>query len=305
MNQNKTVRFEKLSNIGFIYGLVAYTWWALASFYFKALSHVPVSEVLAHRIIWSAVILVGILMVRKSSVVSIRTILSKRTIISLVISASFLFICWFLFVWAVIYGYLLQLSFGYFIYPIVCVLLGYVFLKERFQTAQLLSIVLVIMAVIIYAIGCGAIPILSIIFAFTFALYGILHKKLAIDPLISIAAETIILAPICITYLIFLYNSGILTFGNVNMMTDLLLVSAGIVTAVPLVCFISALHRMRYSSLGMMMYIMPTITMIIAVFSFGETFDKLRLYSFIITWIALAIYVFPTIKKVEIDRDLM
>jgi chloramphenicol-sensitive protein RarD len=296
---------KRISNIGIILGFIAYTWWALAAFYFKALSYVSAYEILAHRIIWSAVLLVGILMVRKYSFASIRAMLNNRTIYCLILSALLLFTSWFLFVWAVVNGQLLQVSFGYFLYPIVCVILGFVFLRERFQTTQLMGIALVIIAVAVYAVGCDEVPVLALIFAFGFALYGMIHKKLGVDSIICVAFEAAILTPICIVYLWFLDHIGRLTFGNLNLSTDLLLLSAGIVTTVPLVCFVSALQRMRYASLGVMMYIMPSITFAMAVLVFDEPFDRLRLLSFVIAWIAVAIYAIPTQGKVRIPRNVV
>ncbi len=287
----------RLFNVGVIYGLAAYIWWAFSVFYFKAVTHVFVSEVLAHRIIWSSVLLMGILCIRRRLNLAVHIFHDVRTLSIIIFTALLLGFAWYLMVWAVVNDCIVQISLGYFIYPIINALLGAIILKEKLRSPQIVAILLVTLAVIVLGFNYGEITGIAIAFAVSFSLYGLLHKKIPVDPIVALTLESSILLPIALAYLVCLGNGGELAFFGIDITTDLLLIAAGLITALPLIWFLNALKRISYCSLGMMMYIMPSITLLIAIFVFQEPFHVKHLLSFILIWIALVIYSIHSVKS--------
>jgi chloramphenicol-sensitive protein RarD len=275
--------------------VAAYIWWAFSVFYYKAVAHVSALEVLAHRITWSLVFLVGLMVVKRRLANLALILCDIRTLSYLLITASLLGFVWYLFVWSIINDYILQISMGYFIYPLINILLGSILLKEKLQFAQIVSVILVLFAVIFLGLTHRNISGIALIFAISFSLYGLFHKRISTDPISTLVIETAALLPLALAYLGYLGNHGNLAFTGIDIRTDLLLIAAGIITALPLIWFNNALKRIRYSSLGMMIFIMPSITLLIAIFINHEPFYFEHLITFILIWIALGIYSYSQI----------
>jgi chloramphenicol-sensitive protein RarD len=285
------------ARVGVACGLGAFLWWACAVFYFKALRHVSAPEILAHRILWSSLLLVGILSARGRLRATALALRNLRTAVTLATTTCLIACIWYIFVWAVVHDRILETSMGYFIYPLVSAALGFIFLRERFRPLQLIGILLACLGVAIQWISDGRIPAISLALAFTFGFYGLLRKRVRVDGVAGLAAETFLLSPVALWYLVQLDSSGALAFAHTDRPTDLLLLAAGLVTAVPLVLFVEGAKRLRYATLGVLQYAMPTMTFVIAVFVFGEPFDLLQLIAFGVIWAAVVIYCADTVRE--------
>lgn len=275
---------------GLLYGLAAYGWWGFVAVYFRLVRHVPATEVLAHRIVWSVLVL-GVIVAAKQRWGAIRDVLRERRMV-LFLAASTVLIAtnWFMFIWAVGSGNLLQASLGYYINPLVNVLFGRFFLGERLLPGEKIAVLIAAAGVGWIAWSVGSLPWISLALAVTFASYGLVRKLARVPSLEGLTIETTILLPVAGAYLLWLQSRGSLAFGHVDLKTDLLLSLAGIITALPLIWFAHAVQLLRLSTVGLLQYISPTIQFLFAVFLFHEPFGHERLVAFVMTWIALAVY---------------
>lgn len=284
---------------GVIYGLAAYLWWGFCPIYFKAVAHVPAAEVLAHRILWS-VILLGILLRMYGRWDAVFNVLrDRRTMLTLVCSTILIAINWFTFIWAVANDRLMEASLGYFINPLVNVLLGFVFLRERLRTWQWISVVVAAVGVCYRTISLGELPVVSMILATSFGLYGLLRKTVRADSMVGLMVETSILFPIALAFVVYhgVMHTG--AFGAGSISTSLLLILGGVVTAVPLIWFTNAARRLRYATIGFMQYIAPSMQFILAVVVYHEPFTRTHLISFGFIWLALIIYSVDTVREMR------
>lgn len=276
------------SRTGLLCGLAAYGLWGLIPLYFKAVAYISRLEVLAHRGLWSCVILIP-LVAWAGQWPEVRRVLRSRRLVGL-LSASALLIGanWLTFIYSVASGQVLQASLGYFANPLVSVLLGVVFLHERLRPYQLISIGLAGIGVFVLAAMVGSVPWVALTLAFTFAFYGLLRKIMPVDGMVSLSIETGLMTPFCLAYLGWLAADGRITGGDLPSLALLML--AGPVTTVPLLFFGAAAPRLRLSTLGILQYITPTGQFLLAVLAFDEPFSTPQLVSFACIWIALAIY---------------
>ncbi len=282
--------YSKQTGKGIAYGLAAYLWWGLAIFYFKWVAHVPAPEILAHRIIWSVLFLGVILLITKQVKPALQALKDKKTHLFLAITTILIAGNWLVFIWAIANNRILDTSLGYFINPLVNILFGYIFLRERFRKIQWLCVLLAFIGVAIQTIGFGSFPWIALSLAFSFSLYGLIRKKTPLEGTSGLAAETALLLPFAIGYLIYLYTQKTMIFSNLNLTTDLLLLAAGIVTSAPLIWFVIAAKRLKYSTIGFMTYIAPTISFLIAVLVYNEPLGTAKIISFGFIWVALMIY---------------
>jgi chloramphenicol-sensitive protein RarD len=282
--------------LGVVCALGAFLWWGCAVFYFKAIEHVPATEILAHRILWSAVLMVGYLVATRRLRTTALAVWNYRTASTLAITTILIACSWFIFVWAVTHDRVLETSMGYFLCPLVSVGLGFLFLGERFRSLQFVGIVLACLAVAILGIHTGKIPAVSLALAFTFGFYGLLRKRAKVDGVAGLAAESLMLSPLALSYLVYLDSADAMVFGHGDRVTDLLLTAAGVVTAVPLVLFVTGARRLRYATIGILQYLMPTMTFLIAIFVFHEPLDVLQLFAFGAIWAAVVLYCIDTIS---------
>ena len=283
---------------GVAYGLAAYLWWGFGPVYFKAVSHVPALEVLAHRVLWSAALLVVLMLALGRRADLGAALRNRRTRLTLMGSMSLVAVNWFVFIWAVNHGHVLQASLGYFVNPLLNVALGTVFLRERLRRPQVVAVALALVGVVWLSVGLGEPPTIALLLAGSFGFYGLLRKTVAADGMTGLTAETVMLLPAALAYLAYLGASGHLVFAHHDRGTDLLLVAAGAVTALPLLWFANAARRLRYATVGLLQYLAPTGQFLLAVAVYGEAFTRAHLVSFAFIWAGLALYSFDAIRSV-------
>lgn len=282
---------------GLGWAIAAYVWWGLGPVYFKAVDHVVPLEILAHRVIWSLVFLVLLLSLRARwgalrKAVAHRPTLLILTVTSLTISAN-----WFIYIWAVTNDQIVQASLGYFINPLVSVLMGFLFLREHLAPVEWLAVALAAAGVLWLTLAAGVFPAIALFLAFSFGLYGLLRKIAKVESIEGLAVETGIVLPLAAGYLVVMSMRDTISFGTVSRSTDLLLVAAGIVTATPLIWFAIAVRRLRLATIGILQYLAPTIQFLLAIFVYDEPFDRDRLIAFALIWSALAIYTGTMVRR--------
>lgn len=287
---------------GVVYGLAAYFWWGLAPLYFRAVGHVPPSEVLTHRILWSCVLL-GLVVWRRGDGPSLRAALRDRKLLgTLAVTTVLIALNWFVFIWAIAHGKLLQASLGYFINPLVNALLGVAILKERLRRPQAVALGIAAAGVALMGARVGGVPAVSLVLAVSFALYGLLRKRAAVGGVVGLLVETCLLAPAALAYLAWLGQQDLLVFSRLDRRTDLLLAASGVITALPLVWFANAARRLRLSTIGVLQYASPSLQFLLAVAVFHEPFAVGELASFGLIWAALAIYTLDAIRRSPAGR---
>lgn len=275
---------------GIFLGLTAYLIWGLMPLYFKLLARVSAPEIVAHRILWSLVFL-GVLVALWRRWSEIRAALaSGKVLTTLFVTALLIAVNWLVYIYAVVSGQVLEGSLGYYLNPLVNVLLGVVLLKEKLSRAQLFACLLAGAGVAVLAAGAGSGLWISITLAISFASYGFLRKIVAVDALEGLWVETAILAPVALGYLLWLQASGTGQFGRLGTATDLYLVLGGAVTATPLLLFTAAARRLPYSTLGFLQYVAPSLQFLLAVLVFGEPLTPAHAICFGAIWAALAIF---------------
>jgi chloramphenicol-sensitive protein RarD len=287
---------------GLLYGVFAYLIWGCFPVYFKAFGSIPALQIVSHRIIWSVVFLM-LLSFRPGRWNAIRMAMTDwRSLLILVTTAILIATNWLVFIIAVGHGQVLQSSLGYFITPFVSVLLGMIFLKEQFRRLQLVSLLLAAMGVITLTVSYGNIPWTALILAVTFGSYGLLRKVVTTDALAGLTVETIVLAPLACMYLLVAAWRGEGAFLMGGLKIDLLLMSAGVATAVPLLLFAAAARRLRLGTIGFLQYITPTLHFLLAVVVYGEPFSSVHLTSFLCIWAGLICYSWDAWRALAAQR---
>lgn len=281
-----------VARAGVLYGLAAYLSWGVAPLYFKiVVARAPALEVVAHRVLWSAVFLVGLVIFRRQWPALRRVILDSPRVLAVLAGTTMLIsINWFVFIRVHETDHVLHASLGYFINPLISVALGFAILRERLRPMQVAGVVLAAVAVAYLTIASGEVPLLALVLATTFAIYGLIRKVVAVEAMVGLTIETLLLAPFCAGYLVWAGIEGRGAFGVQSRATDLLLLAGGIVTALPLLWFTCAARRLRLVTVGFLQYLAPSGQFLIAVLVFREPLSADRLTAFIIIWIALAVY---------------
>jgi chloramphenicol-sensitive protein RarD len=281
---------------GLSFGLGAYLLWGVLPLYFKALGHVAATEIVAHRIVWSLVFL-GVLATlwRRWPAIG-KAVATPRVLLTLTATATLIGANWLIWVWAVNNGHVLEGSLGYYLNPLVNVLMGVMLLKERLTLAQKLAVALAAAGVAVLAWGAGGGLWISLSLAGSFATYGFLRKVAPVDAIEGLSIETAILAPVALAWILWLNRSGTGGLG-IDTTTTLLLVAAGAVTAVPLLLFTAAAKRLPYSTLGFLQYIAPSLQFVLAVFVYGERLTTAHILCFGAIWTALAIFAVDGLRQ--------
>lgn len=274
---------------GVLYGIAAYGLWGLFPIYWKALQSVRPEEILCHRTIWSLFFLLALLVYRKR-VRGLLAKLSPAVVLIFMLTGSILFLNWYIFIWAVNGGHILDASLGYFINPLVSVLLGIGFLRERPRRWQWVSIAMVGIAVVVLTVGYGVFPWIALVLAVSFGFYGYLRKIAVLSSLEGLSLEVALLFIPALAFLLHLGRNGHAAFGNTTAFVTLLLVMAGVVTPMPLLFFASAARRITLTNLGFLQYISPTCQLILGVALYGERLPQFRAIGFVLVWASLAIY---------------
>lgn len=277
-------------NKGVLAGVGAYLMWGLFPIYWKWLYTVPAQQILAHRMAWSLLFIVGVVALQHDWAWLRPVLRQRRTLLVYTLAAILLSCNWFIYIWAVNAGYIVETSLGYFINPLVNVLLGVIFLKEKLRRPQAAAAVLAGVGVLYLTLNYGRLPWIALALAFSFAVYGLLKKTAPLNATRSFSLETLVMFLPAATFLIFQETQGEGAFGHQGWLVTLLLVLAGPVTAVPLVLFGAAARRIPLSMLGFLQYMAPTLQFLIGVFVYHESFPPSRLFGFSLIWIALFIY---------------
>jgi chloramphenicol-sensitive protein RarD len=278
------------SREGLLLGAGAFALWGLYPFYFKALAHVPAMEIVAHRILWSSLLLAGIIQSRGGWGSVIGALYDRRLRVGLGVTTVLIAANWLVYVLAVTGGQVLDASLGYFLCPIVSVGLGVAVLKERLSRWQLTSVGLATLAVVLLIAMLGVVPKIALFLAISFGLYGLYRKRLPVDPLSALFLECALLLPLAAVVAIWLAAVGTLHGGRGEGLTLFLLMLSGIVTVGPLLMFGLGAKRLRLSTIGLLQYIAPTMLFFEGVIWFGEPLNPWRLVAFVMIWAALAIY---------------
>ncbi len=294
-NPNDHTHARRVARVGVVYGVAAYGWWGLVPIYFKAVAHVAPAEILAHRIIWSVVLLAVLMRLYGRWRAAVAALRSHSTLITLLGTTTLIALNWFVFIWAVAHDRVLEASLGYFINPLVNVLLGFVFLRERLRRWQTVSVALAAAGVAYLTFNYGQVPIIALVLAGSFGLYGLLRKTAKVDALTGLTIETMLLAPLALAYLGVLAWGHECSFGTESWRTDGLLALGGVITAVPLLWFTNAARRLRLATLGFLQYLAPTGHFLLAVAAYGEHFSQVHLICFACIWTALLVYSIDTV----------
>lgn len=274
---------------GLIYVFSAYAMWGFFPIYFKFLQEAPAIQIMAHRVTWSFVFLT-ILIILRREISKILKSLSKRIIVIYAIAGALLAVNWLTYVWGVNAGFVVETSLGYFINPLVSVVLGVVFLKERLRKLQWLPVSLAAIGVIYLTIEHGSLPWIALVLAFTFGTYGLFKKIAPLPSVHGLAIETGAIFIPAVIFLIVMEINGTAAFGHASPSTTFLLMLSGIVTAIPLILFASGAPLVPLTTIGILQYIAPTIQFLIGVFVYDEPFNTYQLIGFSIVWIALIIF---------------
>jgi chloramphenicol-sensitive protein RarD len=268
----------------------AYALWGLLPVYWKAVQMVPALEILAHRVVWSFVIVTLLSFWGRRARGLAGAIKNPGALVTFLATAVILGVNWLTYIWAVNAGYLVDASLGYYINPLFNVLLGVVFLGERLRTWQWISIGIAAVGVAYLTLSYGSFPWIALTLALTFGLYGLLRKSAPLGALEGLTLEMAVLLLPALTYLIYLESVGNASLGHSPIATSMLLLLTGVVTALPLLAFGYAARRVTLSSLGMMQYIAPTLQFLLGVLVYDEPFSLARLVGFSLIWLALLTY---------------
>ncbi len=296
-NQCASSSTTTASRSGIFNALGAYFLWGFAPIYFKLLNEIDSGEILMHRIIWSTVFLLILVLTMKKYSLLISIIKQPKVIANLTLSAGFLAVNWFLFIWAVNNDHLLDASLGYYINPLFNVALGMIFFQERLRKNQLIAVVLAALGVLVQLITLGSLPLISLALAGTFGIYGLLRKKLQIDSFIGLLIESLLMLPIALWYWVYYIESSTSNMALNTSSLNVTLIMAGIVTTAPLLCFTAAAKRLTLSTLGFFQYLGPSIMFLLATFYYQETMKPAELITFVFIWTALVVYSFDSLKK--------
>ncbi len=291
------------SRLGVSAALAAFISWGIAPIYFKWLSAAPALEIIAHRVLWSLPVLAGFLLLRDGRSFLSRMRLTSRQIIGLLMSGSILAVNWLLYVWAINEGQVLATSLGYFINPLVNVLLGYLFLHERLSPLSVVAVLMTALGTAYLTWYLGVAPWISFGLAFSFGVYGFLRKKLDVGPMIGLLWESILLSAPAILYLVWATMRQDRSFGHVSGQLDFLLALSGLVTVLPLIWFNVAARNMTYITLGFFQYISPTLAFLLAVFIYGESFTQGHAVAFSCIWLALAVISVERLVRSQRQRN--
>jgi len=290
-------------NSGLVAGIAAFVTWGLVPVYWKLLRFIPAAEILAHRFIWTCVFMVLLLSWQGRWPEVLANLRSRRTALFCAGSGIAIAINWFVFIWAVNAGHVLETSLGYFMTPLVNVLFGALFLRERLSRPQLLSVLLAAGAVLYLTLGVGRLPWVALTLCFSFGFYGLLRKVSGAAPIPGLFLETTMIVPLAIVWLFYFAEEAGQHFAGGGPGWSLLLMSTGVVTGVPLLWFAHAARHLRLTTLGFLQYLAPSCSFFLGIFVFHEPFRPAQLVTFALIWIALAIFTADAVARWRITKS--
>jgi chloramphenicol-sensitive protein RarD len=275
---------------GIAAALGAYVLWGLVPIFFKQLGGVPALEIIAHRVVWSLLLVGGLLAARGQLGSVWHHARNLRTLLHAAIAAALVMTNWFVFVWAVNADRILETSLGYFITPLVSIVLGVVVLHERLRPRQWVAVALALTGVALEGWRIGSLPWVSLVLAATFGSYGLLRKQLPVDAAGGLLLETACAAPFAALYLLWLGTMGNMGHFGQTVTIDVLLVASGAVTAIPLLLFAIGARRLPLATMGFLQYVAPSLSFLVAIFFYAEPMNLSRLLAFAAIWVGLALY---------------
>lgn len=284
------------SHSGIISAILAYATWGLLPIYWKLLGTVPAIEIVCHRMLWSTVFLAVLLLLQKRGREFVKVARTPQHLSVLVVTAALLTFNWGLYIYGVNTERVVETSLGYFINPLVSVLLGLVFLQERLNWGQILAVILAIIGVTNFVWHLGVVPWIALALAFSFGLYGLLRKIVPIAPMVGLAMETLLITPIALILVSHWARTGVGHLGSTLGIT-LLLMGAGVATSMPLLWFNTAAKQLRLSTLGFLQYVAPSLQLLLGVFLYQEPFTQIHLITFGCIWLALLIYSTTSLQR--------
>ena len=288
--------------LGLIAGIACFTTWGLIPIYWKLIAAIPATEILAHRFVWTTIFLSSILTWQKRWPELFAIVRSRRSLIYCLTGGLAVASNWFLFIYAVNIGRVIETSLGYFMTPLMNVLFGAFFLRERLTRWQFASVLLAALGVLNLTFGYGRFPWIAVSLCLTFGLYGLLRKKSGTAAIPGLFVETILLVPFAIVFLIYLQHSNALMFGKAGWWLSILLVSTGVVTAIPLFWFGYATRHLRLITVGFIQYLSPIGSFFLGVFLYHEPFTRGHLVTFTLIWIALIIFTAEAVLRWRSSR---
>lgn len=275
---------------GTLAALVAYITWGLLPIFWKAIEHVPAQEILGHRVIWSLLVTLGLMALRHNWEWLKQAIERPKTLLPYVGAAALLMLNWFIYIWANNNGHIVETSLGYFINPLVNVLLGVLFLRERMRPGQWAAVGLAFAGVAYMTVSYGQPPWIALALALTFGFYGLIHKVGTLESVQGLSLETALMFLPALGFLVYLGNRGAGAFVQAGPATTLLLALSGFATAIPLILFTYGARRIQLTTLGVLQYVAPTLQFFLGVVVYGEEFTPARLVGFALIWAALLLY---------------
>ncbi|MEF1303537.1 EamA family transporter RarD [Vibrio owensii] len=288
---------QQRSRQGVLLAIGAYTMWGIAPIYFKSIAEVSPLEILSHRVIWSFFLLAALLHFGRHWR-SVRDIIKNKTKMMFLVSTAILVGAnWLIFIWAVNSNHMLDASLGYYINPLINVLLGMVFLGERLRKLQWFAVVLAACGVLVQLIVFGSVPVVAIALAMSFGFYGLLRKKVSVEAQTGLFIETLVMLPAAAIYLLFIASSPTSNMLDNPMQLNTLLIAAGAITTLPLLCFTGAATRLKLSTLGFFQYIGPSLMFLLAVLIYGEPFTSDKAITFAFIWGALVVFSFDGLRN--------
>ncbi len=287
----------KPNRSGLIYAVSAFGFWGMLPIYFKAVAVASPWEILAHRVLWSAVLTAGLLTWNKGWRHLASQLQARRAWLTLVATSLLVTSNWLVTIYAVTSGQVLSLSLGYYINPLFYVLLGMFFLGERLNRAQWFAVALAAAGTANLALALGQLPWISLALAITFGIYGLLRKTVTVGPVGGLFVETALMAPAALAGMLLLEGAGLAALGHLGRGLDLLLLAAGPVTAIPLLWFVAAARRLPLYVLGLLQYLAPSLHFVLGVAVYGETFGPFHLVTFACIWSGLVVFGWDSLRK--------
>ncbi|ABM02569.1 RarD protein, DMT superfamily transporter [Psychromonas ingrahamii 37] len=278
------------TQLGIVYALSAYLLWGINPIFFKYLGFIPVYEILAHRVIWSVVFIAIVITFLGGWGKALSILKTPKNILFLTCTSLLISVNWSVFIWAINNGRMLEASLGYFINPLINVVLGLVFLNEALSRVKWIAVSLALIGVLIQVVQVGSLPWVSLVLPISFGFYGLLRKKIKIEALIGLFFETLLVLPVALYYLFFVANGENVNMLNNNWSLNLWLMFTGIATAMPLFFFAQAALRLKLSTLGFFQYLAPSMMFLMAVFIYGEVLSLARIITFIFIWAGILLF---------------
>jgi chloramphenicol-sensitive protein RarD len=295
----RTVAEESHANarLGLLFGIGAYAIWGFFPLYFPLLEPASALEILCERFVFSLLFMAVVLTVTRTWSRLSPVLRDRRAMLLLSAAAALISVNWGTYIWAVNTGNVVEASLGYFINPLVLVVIGVVLLGERLRPLQWTAVGIATLAVVVLTLGLGKLPWIGLVLAFSFAGYGLIKKVVAVDPQASLTIETAVASPFALAYLVHLQLTGALVLGHHSTSTSLLLAGTGVITAIPLLLFGGAANRIPLTMMGLLQYLTPVIQFVIGVWVVGETMPPARWAGFVIVWIALVVFSYDGLRQ--------